>query len=170
MANISGDDLFPEIRNPQGTCFINGRCSVVTRDSRRLVLVSGIPIAQYAPSDRMSEAHAMVSLVELGWADQNDVAKAFGYSARTLRRYQQRFAEGGLAALGLPRGYPPGLARLAVSRRKRIQDLKANGCSHHEIARQLGISVPAVRKTLRRLGWKIPSPAQAALPLTGAHK
>jgi len=139
---------------------------VVTRDSRRLVLVSGIPIAQYAPSDRMSEAQAMVSLVELGWADQNDVAKAFGYSARTLRRYQQPFAEGGLAALGLPRGYPPGLARLAVSRRKRIQDLKANGCSHHEIARQLGISVPAVRKTLRRLGWKIPSPAQAALPLT----
>jgi len=166
MANISGDDLFPGIRNPQGTCFINGRCLVVTRDSRRLVLVSGIPIAQYAPSDRMSEAQAMVSLVELGWADQNDVAKAFGYSARTLRRYQQRFAEGGLAALGLPRGYPPGLARLAVSRRKRIQDLKANGCSHHEIARQLGISVPAVRKTLRRLGWKIPSPAQAALPLT----
>ena len=141
---------------------------MVTRDSRRLVLVSGIPIAQYAPCDRMSEAHAMVSLVELGWADQNDVAKAFGYSARTLRRYQQRFAEGGLAALGLPRGYPSGLARLAVSRRKRIQDLKANGCSHHEIARQLGISVPAVRKTLRRLGWKIPSPAQAALPLTGA--
>jgi len=168
MANTFGDDLFPEVRNPEGTCFINGRCLVLTRDRRRVVLVSGIPIAQYAPGDCMSEAHAMVSLVELGWADQNDVAKAFGYSARTLRRYQQRFTEDGLAALGRPRGYPPGLARLAASRRKRIQNLKAQGCSHHEIARQLGISVPAVRKTLRRLGWEITPPVQAQLPLIGA--
>jgi transposase len=167
MANSSGDDLFPEVRNPEGTCFINERCLVLARDHRRVVLVSGIPIAQYAPDDRMSEAHAMVSLVELGWADQNDVAKAFGYSARTLRRYQQRFAEGGLAALGRPGGYPPGLARLAASRRERIQNLKAQGCSHHEIARQLGISVPAVRKTLRRLGWASAPPVQVELPLGG---
>ena len=168
MTNTSGDDLFSEVRNPEGTCFINGRCLLLTRDKRRVVLVSGIPIAQYEPDDRMSEAHAMVSLVELGWADQNDVAKAFGYSARTLRRYQQRFAEGGLAALGRPSGYPLGLARLAARRRKRIQNLKAQGCSHHEIARQLGISLPAVRKTLRRLGWEITPPVQAQLPLGGA--
>ena len=165
MANASGDDLFPEVRNPEGTCVINGRCLVVTRDNRRVVLVSGMPIAQYALDDRMSEAHAMVSLVELGWADQNDAAKAFGCSARTLRRYQQRFAEGGLAALARPNGYPPGLARLAGSRRSRIQHLKAQGCSHHEIARQLGVSVRAIRKTLRRLGWKPAPLAQVELPL-----
>ena len=51
----------------------------------------------------MAEAHAMVSLVEQGWADQNDVARAFGCSARTLRRDQRRYEEGGLAALGQPR-------------------------------------------------------------------
>lgn len=165
MAKISGDDFFPEVRNPEGTCVINARCLVITRDHRRVVLVSGIPIAQYTLGDRMSEAHAMVSLVELGWADQNDVAKAFGCSARTLRRHQQRFTEGGLAALGRPNGCPRGLVRLAASRRSRIQHLKSQGCSHHEIARQLGISVPAVRKTLRRLGWKAAPLAQAELPL-----
>ena len=165
MANTSGDDLFPEVRNPEDTCVINGRCLVITRDHRRVVIVSGMPIAQYALADRMSEAHAMVSLVELGWADQNDVAEAFGCSARTLRRYQQRFAKGGLAALGRPNGYPRGLVRLTASRRNRLQRLKAQGCSHHEIARQLGISVPAVRKTLRRLGWKATPLAQAELPL-----
>ncbi len=165
MANSSGDDFFPEARNPEGTCFINGRCLVLSRDNRRVVLVSGMPIAQYALDDCMSEAHAMVNLVELGWADQNDVAKAFGYSVRTLRRYQRRFAEGGLAALGRPMGCPPGYPRLATSRRTQIQKLKAEGCSHHEIARQLGITRPAVRKTLRRLGWKIAPPAQDQLPL-----
>jgi transposase len=168
MANTSGEDLFPEVRNPDGTCVINGRCLVITRDGRRVVLVSGMPIAQYALGDSMSEAHAMVSLVELGWADQNDVAKAFGCSARTLRRHQQRFAEGGLAALGCPNGCPRGLVRLAASRRSRIQHLKSQGCSHHEIARQLGISVPAVRKTLRRLGWKTAPLPQAELPLEAA--
>jgi Transposase protein len=167
MANSSGDDLFPDVRNPEGTCFINERCVVLTRDNRRVVLVSGIPMAQYAPDDRMSEAHAMVSLVELGWADQNDVAKAFGCAARTLRRYQQRFAAGGLAALGRPGGCPPGFARLAATRRKRLQNLKAQGCSHHEIARQLGISMPAVRKTLRRLGWVSAPAVQVELPLEG---
>lgn len=165
MANICGDDLFPEVRNPEGTCVINGRCLILTRDNRRVVLVSGMPVAQYALDDRMSEAHAMVSLIELSWADQNDVAKAFGCSARTLRRHQQRFEEGGLAALGRPNGYPPGLARLAASRQSRIQHLKTQGYSHNEIARQLGVSVRAIRKTLRRLGWKPEPLAQAELPL-----
>jgi transposase len=169
MANATNADLFPAVRNPDDTRVITGRCAIQTHGNHRVVLVSGMPIAQYAVSDRMSEAHAMVSLVELGWADQNDVARAFGYSARTLRRYQQRFEMGGLAALGRPNGYPPGLARLATARRSRIQQLKAQGCSHHEIAWRLGISVRAVRKTLRRLGWKPGPLVQAELSLDEAN-
>jgi transposase len=165
MANSPSDDLFPEARNPKGMHVINARCRLITGEGRRVVLVSGLPIAQYALGDRMSEAHAMVSLVDLGWADQNDVAKAFGCSARTLRRHQRRFEEGGLPALGRSSGYPPGLARLATTRQGRIQQLKTQGCSHHEMARQLGMSVRAVRKTLRRLGWKAAPLAQAELPL-----
>jgi len=165
MGNALSDDLFPEARNPEGTHSINGRCLFITRDGHRVVLVSGMPQAQYAVGDRMSEAHAMVSLIDLGWADQNDVARAFGYSVRTLRRYQQRFEEGGLAALGRPNGYPPGRARLSASRLDRIKQLKAQGCSHYEIARRLGISARAVRKTLRRLGWMPAPQAQAELPL-----
>lgn len=165
MANTPSDDLFPEVRNPEGTQVINARCWLLTRDGHRLVLVSGMPLVQYALEDRMSEAHAMVSLVQLGWADQNDVAGAFGYSSRTLRRYQQQFEEGGLAALGHRQGYPAGQARLAASRRSRIQRLKTQGCSHHKIARQLGVSVRAVRKTLRRLGWPPEPSAQTELPL-----
>ncbi len=154
MANTLCDDLFPEARNPQGTHVINERCLLLTQEGHRLVLVSGMPLAQYAVGDRMSEAHAMVSLIDVGWADQNDVARAFGYSVRTVRRCQQRFEGGGLAALGRPRGYPQGRARLAASRRGWVQRLKAQGRSHYEIARRLGVSVQAVRKTVQRLGWK----------------
>jgi transposase len=165
MANPRSDDLFPEARNPEGSQVINGRCFVLTQEGHRVVLVSGIPLAQYAVGDRMSEANAMVSLIELGWADQNDVAAAFGYSVRTVRRDQARFAEGGLAALGRANGYPSGRARLQASRREQIQRLKAQGCSHYEMARRLGVSVRAVRKTLRRLGWQPVLLAQTELPL-----
>ena len=110
MANLRNDDLFPEVRNPHGTCVINERCLVRTQDGYRVVSVSGVVLAQYAVTDRMAEAHAMVSLVDQGWADQNDVARSFGCSVRTVRRHQRRFEDGGLAALGRTRGYP--LARI----------------------------------------------------------
>ena len=165
MASDKTDDLFPRIRNPEGTQVINERCLLRTQDGYRVVLVSGIPLAHYAVNDRMSEAHAMVNLVDQGWADQNDVANAFGCSARTLRRHQSRFEQGGLAALGRSDGYPRGRARLATTRRRSIQQFKTQGHSHHEIARRLGVSVRAVRKTLRRLGWKPTTAVQPDLPL-----
>jgi transposase len=113
----------------------------------------------------MAEAHAMVNLVEQGWADQNDVARAFGYSARTLRRDQCRYEEGGLAALGQPRGYPAGRARLRDSRRQTVHRLKTQGHSNCEIARRLGISETAVRKVLIRMGWKEHPEQTEMLPL-----
>ena len=79
---------------------INSRCQVRSRDGRRLVVVGGTVIAQYAVGDRMSEALAMVNLVEQGYAEQVAVARAFGCAPRTIRRYQERFETGGLAALG----------------------------------------------------------------------
>ena len=81
MKSQPPQDLFPETRNPQGLTMINDRCLVRTQDGHRVVIVSGIVLGQYALGDRMSEAHAMVSLIDQGWADQNDVAKAFGYSS-----------------------------------------------------------------------------------------
>jgi transposase len=166
MAFVQGEDLFPDARNPEHTRVINDRCLLKTQDGHRVVLVSGMVLAQYALADRMAEAHAVVGLVEQGWADQREVARAFDCSARTVRRHQRRFEEGGLAALSRVDGYPRGRARLAVSRRRWVQQLKAQGHSQREIARRLGVTENAVRKLLRRLGWKASSPIQAELPFT----
>jgi transposase len=159
------DDLFPDVRNPPNTRVINERCLVRTQDGHCVVIVSGMVLAHYAVTDRMAEAHAMVSLVEQGWADQKDVARGFGCAARTLRRQQRRFEEAGLAALGRGRGYPRGRARLAASRRRLVEHLKSQGCGQREIARRIGVSEKAVRKLLRRLGWKAAASVQIALPL-----
>jgi hypothetical protein len=105
MVPAQKQELFPDFHNPDGLWVVNDRCLVRTQHGHRVVIVSGIVLAQYAATDSMAEAHAMISLVEQGWADQNDVARAFGCAARTIRRQQERFDEGGLAALGRKRGY-----------------------------------------------------------------
>ena len=158
-------DLFPDLKPPEGTRVVNDRCLIRTQDGHRLVMVSGIVLCEYALDDRMAEAYAMASLVERGWADQNDVALAFGCSARTVRRRQRRFEDGGLAALGHEDGYPKGRHRLDRSRTRLIERLKAEGRSNREIARRLGVNEKAVRKLLRRLGWKEKAPEQGLLPL-----
>jgi hypothetical protein len=156
-------ELFPIPRPPSGSQVINDRCLLRTENGRRVVIVSGIVLAHYAVGDRIAEAHARLSLVEQGWADQNDVARAFACSARTVRRDQRRFDDGGMAALGQSCGYPQGRprARLPCS----VERLKNEGHSNCEISRRLGISETAVRKRLRRVGWNGPTPEQKHLLL-----
>ena len=168
MPALQEEDLFPDARNPESLRVINERCLLRSQDGHCVVLVSGINLAQYASSDRMAEAHAMVSLVEQGWANQIEVARAFACCARTVRRHQQRFEEGGLAALGHTNGYPPGRVRLAAARERLVQRLKAQGVGQREIARRIGVSEKAIRKLLQRLGWKATLPPQSQLLLEAA--
>jgi transposase len=164
MPAAQEEDLFPQARNPESLRVINVRCLMRTQNGHCVVLVSGIVLAQYALSDRMAEAHAMVSLVEQGWANQNEVAQAFDCSVRTVRRHQRRFEDGGLAALGQSEGYPRGRARLTAARQRLVQRLKSLGIAQREIARRIGVGENAVRKLLRRLGWKARPPVQTELP------
>ncbi len=154
MGAANTDDLFPEARNPEGTHLLNERCMLRTQDGHRVVLVSGIVQASYAVTDRMAEAYAMVSLVEQGWASQDQVANALGCSTRTVRRDLRRFENGGLAALGRGGGYPKGQWCLSGARSRWIHRLKAEGHANREIARRAGVSEMAIRKLLRRLNWK----------------
>jgi DNA-binding CsgD family transcriptional regulator len=165
MAKLVNEDLFPEVHNPEDTCTINKRCLFRTQDGHRVVLVSGVVLAQYAVTDRMAEALAMVNLVAAGWADQKEVARAFSCTARTVRRHQRRFEDGGLAALGHEAGYPRGRARMAHSRRRWVEQLWSDGHSQREIARRMGVSETAVRKLLRRWGCTALPPVQTEFTL-----
>lgn len=160
----SQQELFTGKGAPDGTVAVNARCLVRTQDGHRVVLVAGIVLCQYAVGDRMAEAHAMVSLVEQGWAEQREVATAFGCASRTVRRLQRRFELGGLPALARAAGYPAGRPRLPRSRSSIVSRLKAHGHSNREIARRLGVNEKAVRKVLARLGWRA-ARAEAQLPL-----
>ena len=160
-------ELFPPETAPPDAVGINARCRLQTREGHRAVLVAGVPIAHYAVGDAMAEAYAMVQLVTQGWADQNEVARAFGRSERSVRRYQRRFEGGGLAALGRPGGYPAGRPRLDRSRDRRVNELRAQGKSHRQIAdhrRRFGEGDPQATPPVGLAGAE---PAQIELPTSG---
>jgi hypothetical protein len=98
-----------------------------------VVFVHGVIFSHYAIEDRTAEAYAMVLLFESGYADQNDIARCFGYSARSLRRYQERLKIGGLSALARPEGRPSGSSaghKRNHERDRTILRLKAKGMSN----------------------------------------
>ena len=157
-------DLFPPEPGGSGVVFVNGRCQLRREGTTQMVLVSGLPVAHFSDEDRPAAANAMVMLVEHGWAQQVEVARAFDCDVRTVRRAQQRYDEAGLAALGRAAGYPKGKHR-SRARDREVAGLKAHGYSNREIGRRLGCDEKAVRKRLRRLGWKAPEAEQISLPL-----
>ncbi|MBI5528503.1 MAG: helix-turn-helix domain-containing protein [Deltaproteobacteria bacterium] len=165
MTGHTQADLFSELPHDPGTVVINDRCLLRNDGVHVVVLVAGLPILSYTVGDRMAEAHAMVTLVEQEYADQNEVARAFRCSDRTVRRHQRRFDEQGLAALGRSRGYPKDRPRLKAARARQVSRLWAEGTPKREIARRMGVTEKAVRKVLRRLGCKDPAPAQMDLPI-----
>src|SRR5512138_1405073 len=126
---------------PTGTRIVNDGVLFRTEGTRRVISVHGVVFAHYDVTDRAAEAYAMISLFESGYADQNDIARCFGYSTRTLRRYQQRVQVGGLSGLANPRGRPPVNPSDRNEERKldrTILHLKARGFSNRVIAGRVG--------------------------------
>jgi transposase len=128
------------------TVVINARCSLRIEADQRAIVVGGLPVHHYCADDGVAEAYAMVFLVEQGFAQQTDVARAFARSVRTVRRHQTRYAEGGMAALGRDEGWRRGRRRIFGKRLRTIEMLKSQGMSNRAIAHRLGVSEMAIRK------------------------
>ena len=128
------------------TVVINARCSLRMEADQRVIVVAGLPVHHYRGEDVVAEAYAMVFLVESGFAQQTDVARAFARSVRTVRRYQGRYAQGGMAALGREEGWRRGRRRISGKRLRSIEMLKSQGMSNRAIAHRLGVSEKAIRK------------------------
>jgi DNA-binding CsgD family transcriptional regulator len=125
---------------------INGRTTLRVEGEQRLLVVAGLPVHHYGAGDAVAEAYAMVFLVDSGFAQQHEVARAFGCSVRTVRRHQRRYAYGGMAALARRSGWRLGRRRVASTRLRVAERLKAQGVGNREIARRLGVTERAIRK------------------------
>jgi transposase len=144
---MSAQQAFP-LPSPaaSNTVVINARCSLRIEAGQRAIIVAGLPVHHYCANDAVAEAHAMVSLVDSGFAQQTEVARAFGRSVRTVRRHQTRYAEGGMAALGREEGWRRGRRRISGKRLRTIEMPKSEGTSNRAIAHRLGVNEKAIRK------------------------
>jgi transposase len=133
---------------PSNTVIINTRCSLRIAADQRVIVVAGLPVHHYRAEDAVAEAYAMVFLVESGFAQQTDVARAFERSVRTIRRYQERYGDGGMAALGREEGWRRGRRRISGKRLRSIEMLKSQGMSNRAIAHRLGVTENAIRKLI----------------------
>jgi transposase len=138
---------------------------------QRVIVVGGLPVHHYRAEDAVAEAYAMVFLVESGFAQQTDVARAFDRSVRTVRRHQARYVQGGMAALGREEGWRRGRRRISGQRLRSIELLKSQGMSNRAVAHRLGVSEKAIRKLVGRLLHYRPSkprtqPAGTGSPLS----
>ena len=93
---------------PDGSVFVSDRVSFRTEGTQRVISVQGVVFAHYGVGDRAAEAYAMITLSESGYASQTQIARSFGYSVRSLRRYQERFQTGGVRSLVRGPGRPSG--------------------------------------------------------------
>jgi DNA-binding CsgD family transcriptional regulator len=132
------------------TVVINARCRLHLEQGYRVVAVSGLPVHHYASGDRVAEAYAMVMLVDSGFATQGEVARAFGFSQRTVRRYQCHYAGAGMVGLDTRSGWRSGRRRVSPRRQRIMARMKSEGLSNREIARGLGF-----RKTRTQAAWAV---------------
>src|SRR6201993_1524769 len=128
------------------TVVINARCSLRIEADQRVIVVAGLPVHHYCAEDTVAEAYAMVFLAESGFAQQTEVARAFARSERSVRRYQRRYAQGGMAGLGRAAGWRRGRRRISSKRLRSIEMLKNQGMSNRAIAHRLGVSEKAIRR------------------------
>lgn len=140
------------------TVAINARCALRQEGDLRIVSVVGLPMHHWQSDDRMAEAYAMISLVRYGYADQNEVARAFGCSRKTLWRHQHSYEMGGLSALGKSSGRPKGDQVEPDPWVRTAGLLKSSGESIRNIAQRLKVSKSAVGRWLSR--QKKPKPVE----------
>jgi DNA-binding CsgD family transcriptional regulator len=165
---------------PSNCVVINARCMLRAEEDQRVILVGGLAVFHYSAADVIAEAYAMVMLVESGFAQQIEIAQAFGISERTVRRHQQRYAHAGMVGLGRPEGWRPGRRRVSSKRLRLIERLKSQGLSNRAIAQRLGVNEKVIRKltgpskseTVGQLALVTPSSAPSeppSIPTSPAH-
>lgn len=135
---------------PSNTVVINARCTLRAEGDQRVIVVGGLAVHHYYATDTVAEAYAIVMLVQSGFAQQTEVAHAFGMSDRTVRRYQERYEQAGMVGLGRTEGWRAGRRRISGRRLRIIESLKGEGLSNRAIAQRLGVNEKAIRKLV---GW-----------------
>jgi len=131
--------------------FINGSLWMIDEDGHRVIFLRHEPIYRVALGDEVHVRMVAVNLRLSKLASQEEIAKAFGHSVATQRRWETRYQEENIEGLGRKRnpGRPPTLDATQVAL---VRRWFAEGVSNKEIGRRLAVDESTIRRLLKRLG------------------
>ena len=135
--------LAPEDARPVGAA-----AAIVEDADGGRVFVHGNLVYAWDAGDAAGRRLAAVSLMRIKAATQLQVAEAFAVGPATVRRWETRLADAGVAGLFAERKGPKRKSKLTADTVAAIRRLRAGGASYRGIAAAAGVSVGSVRNAL----------------------
>src|SRR5271157_4451478 len=169
MNTYSAPSLFDPAETNSGDTrtFINAILWFDDCDGYRVIFCRHEILYRVALDDSAHLALVAVTLRLSELATQMDIAKAFGHSVATQRRWEMRYSQHG--SPGLQARTPTGRhAKLDRGQQAFVERWFQQGVSNHEMARRLAVSEATIRRTLRKAGLRRQTRPAAELPLDDA--
>ncbi len=164
IANNSIQQSLPLEEPPSdGRTYVNASLWFVDQDGYRVVFRWHEPLYRIALTDTVHVRQVAVSLRQSGLANQAEIAKAFGHSEATQRRWERRYEERGLEGLR-DKSHPGRPRHLKKGQEAFVRKWFKAGVSNLEMARRLGVGETTIRRALDRLGLKRQTPVVNRLP------
>jgi transposase len=131
--------------------FINASLWMIDEGGHRVIFLRHEPIYRIALGDDIHLRLVAVNLHLSKLASQEEIARAFGHSVATQRRWERRYQEDNVGGLG--RRHNPGRPlALDATQVGLVRRWFAQGVSNKEMARRLAVDESTVRRLLKRLG------------------
>jgi len=135
--------LMPESARPIGAA-----AAIVEDDAGGRVFVHGNLAYAWDGGDAAARRFAAVSLMRIKAATQLEVAEAFAVTPATVRRWETRLAEAGVAGLLAEAKGPKRKSKLTADTIAAIRRLREGGASYRGIGADIGVSQGSVRNAI----------------------
>jgi len=136
---------------PDGARPVGAAAAIVEDDDGGRVYVHGNLAYAWDASDAAGRRFAAVSLSRIKVATQLQVAAAFTVNPATLRRWETRCGDVGVAGLLTERKGPKRKSKLTPDTVAAIRRLRAGGASYRTVAAMVGVSLGSVHNALRHI-------------------
>ena len=130
-------------------CPVGTAAAIVEDDDGGRVFVHGNLAYAWDAGDSAARRFAAVSLMRIKAATQLEVAEAFAVKPATVRRWETRLTDAGLAGLLAERKGPKRKSKLTGDTVAAIRRLREDGSSYRAIAAAAGVSEGSVRNALK---------------------
>ena len=146
MAVMTAQPPLPLV--PDDACPVGAAAAIVEDDDGGRVFVHGNLAYAWDAGDTAARRFAAVSLMRIKAATQLEVAEAFAVKPATVRRWETRLTDAGLAGLLAERKGPKRKSKLTGDTVAAIRRLREDGASYRAIAAATGVSEGSVRNAL----------------------